>query len=143
MRFCCFQRSGRRIEALTRAHARIGPLPRDRHTGQRRILVRPCRGGQKGTGGSLFYLKEYDLFIRAELLRTLERDSEALQAYRAIAGLLLHSGAPAHLRLAEIYEAQGERQKAAEHYARFAELWKDCDPELRPLVEEARRRMAK
>jgi hypothetical protein len=73
----------------------------------------------------------------------LQRDREALQAYRGIADQLFHSGAPAHLRLAEIYEGQGEREKAAEHYARFAELWKDCDPELRPLVEEARRRMAK
>jgi tetratricopeptide (TPR) repeat protein len=102
-----------------------------------------ARGGQKPTGGSLFYLKEYDWFIRAELLHTLGRDGEALQAYRGIADQLFHSGAPAHLRLAEIYDQQGERQKAREHYARFAELWKDCDPELRPLVEEAQRRMAK
>ena len=100
------------------------------------------RGGQKPTGGSLFYLKEYEGFIRAELLHTLDRDREALQAYQGIADQLFHSGAPAHLRLAEIYERRGERQKAREHYARFAELWKDCDPEFRPLVEEARRRMA-
>ena len=91
---------------------------------------------------SPFYLHEYESFIRAELLHTLGRDAEALQAYRSIADELFHSGAPAHLRLAEIYERRGERQKAREHYARFLELWRDCDPELRPLVEEARRRMA-
>jgi tetratricopeptide (TPR) repeat protein len=101
-----------------------------------------ARGGQKPTGGSPFYLKEYDRFIRAELLHTLGRDGEALQAYRGIADQLFHSGAPAHLRLAEIYERRGERQKARDHYARFAELWKDADPELQPLVEDARRRMA-
>jgi tetratricopeptide (TPR) repeat protein len=101
-----------------------------------------ARGGQKPTGGSPFYLKEYDGFIRAELLNTLGRDGEALRAYRNIADQLFHSGAPAHLRLAEIYERQGDRQKAREHYARFAGLWKDCNPELQPLVEEARRRMA-
>ena len=101
-----------------------------------------ARGGQKPTGGSLFYLKEYEAFIRAELLHTLDRDREALQAYQGIADQLFHSGAPAHLRLAEIYDRQGERQKAREHYARFAELWKDADPELQPLVEDARRRMA-
>ena len=90
-----------------------------------------------------FYLKEYQWFIRTELLHTLG------------AGWKSSPGLPEHcrpdlpqrgsgpLRLAEIYERQGERQKAREHYARFAELWKDCDPELRPLVEEARRRMAK
>ena len=83
----------------------------------------------KGTdaGSSPFYYQEYEQFIRADL---------------AIADHLFHSGAPAHLRLAEIYERRGERQKAREHYARFAERWKDSDPELRPLVEEARRRMA-
>jgi tetratricopeptide (TPR) repeat protein len=101
-----------------------------------------ARGGQKPTGGSPFYLKEYEWFIRAELLHTLGRDGEALPAYRNIADQFFHSGAPAHLRLAEIYDRQGERQKAREHYARFAELWKDSDPEYRPLVEEARRRMA-
>jgi hypothetical protein len=36
----------------------------------------------------------------------------------------------------------GEREKAADHYSRFIELWKNCDPDLRPLVEEARTRLA-
>jgi tetratricopeptide (TPR) repeat protein len=94
-------------------------------------------------GASPFYEHEYEQFARAELLDTLGRYEEALQWYQAIADRLFHSGAPAHLRLAEIYERQGERQKAVAHLARFVELWKDCDPELRPLVEEARRRMAK
>jgi tetratricopeptide (TPR) repeat protein len=94
------------------------------------------------TGDSPFFSREREQFTRAELLHALGRDGEALKAYRVIAHLV-HSGAPAHLRLAEIYQRQGERQKASAHYGRFAELWKDCDPELRPLVEEARRRMAK
>lgn len=42
--------------------------------------------------------------------------------------------APAHYRLAQIYQARGDRQKAAEHYARFVELWRDCDPMLRPWL---------
>ena len=46
--------------------------------------------------------------------------------------------APAHLRLAEIYERRGERQKAIEHYSQFIELWKNCDPELQPMVQQAR-----
>ena len=99
-------------------------------------------GWREITGNSPFYFQEYQQFIRAELLNTLGRDAEALQAYRGIADYLFHSGGPAHLRLAQIYERRREPQKAAGHYARFAELWKDCDPEFRPLVEEARRRMA-
>ena len=27
------------------------------------------------------------------------------------------------------------------HYSRFIYLWKDCDPELRPMVEDAERRL--
>ena len=99
-------------------------------------------GWREITGNSPFYFQEYQQFVRAELLNTLGRDAEALQAYRGIADYLFHSGGPAHLRLAQIYERRREPQKAAAHYAKFAELWKDCDPEFRPLVEEARRRMA-
>jgi serine/threonine-protein kinase len=95
----------------------------------------------KRTGNSPFYEHEYEQFTRAELLFALGRHGEALQLYGAIADELFHSGAPAHLRLAQVYEAQGERRKAAVHYGRFVDLWKDCDPELRPLVEQARQRM--
>jgi serine/threonine-protein kinase len=92
------------------------------------------------TGDSPFYDHEYEQFVRAELLDTLGRDEEALRAYRSIADQLFHSGAPAHLKMARIYERQGRRQQAAEHYARFAELWKECDPELQTLVAIARER---
>ncbi len=46
--------------------------------------------------------------------------------------------APAHLRQAEMYERLGEPQQAREHYRKFVQLWQDCDPELRPMVEAAR-----
>jgi hypothetical protein len=46
-----------------------------------------------------------------------------------------------HYRLAELYEARGDRQRAAEHYGRFVTLWKDADPSLQPRVAEARRRL--
>ena len=92
-------------------------------------------------GNSFFFDHEREHFTRAELLGAVGREQEALRAYRNIADFLYHSGAPAHFRLAEIYQRRGERQNAAEHYARFIELWQDCDPELRPLAEEARRRM--
>jgi tetratricopeptide (TPR) repeat protein len=41
-------------------------------------------------------------------------------------------------RLGELYEQQGQREKAVDYYGRFVELWKDADPELQPQVEEAR-----
>ena len=49
--------------------------------------------------------------------------------------------APAHKRLGELYEQRGDRERAREHYARFVELWKDCDPELRPAVNEVKQRL--
>lgn len=36
------------------------------------------------------------------------------------------------------YEQRGDRAKAAEHYARFVDLWKDADPALQPRVASAR-----
>ena len=51
--------------------------------------------------------------------------------------------AGAHKRLGELYEARGDVQKAASHYAAFIELWKDPDPELRPKLAEVRKRLAR
>lgn len=48
----------------------------------------------------------------------------------------------AHERLGEVYEAMGENAKAAQHYARFAELWAGADADLQPRVRHARERAA-
>ena len=42
-----------------------------------------------------------------------------------------------------IYERLGDQEAAAHHYARVIDLWKDCDPELRPLVEAAERALGR
>ena len=46
-------------------------------------------------------------------------------------------------RLGELYEAKGDRQRAAAYYQRFVTLWKDADAELQPQVAEIRLRLAK
>jgi len=43
--------------------------------------------------------------------------------------------------LGKIYEQQGNRGKAIEHYEKFLELWKNSDPGF-PEVEDARKRLA-
>jgi tetratricopeptide (TPR) repeat protein len=48
-----------------------------------------------------------------------------------------------HKRLGELYEAKGDRVKAAGHYLTFVELWKNADPELQPKVVEVRQRLAR
>ncbi len=53
------------------------------------------------------------------------------------------SGGPKVLeRLGELHDELGNREKAAEYYARFAELWAEADAELQPRVRRARERAA-
>jgi DNA-binding SARP family transcriptional activator/TolB-like protein len=85
-------------------------------------------------------------WLRAELLREVGREEEALRWYASFPDPSNffydpHYLAPSHLRRAEIYERRGEHAQAAEHYRRFVELWQDTDPELQPLVEQARGRL--
>ena len=51
--------------------------------------------------------------------------------------------AAAYKRLGELYEAKGQRSRAAHYYERFVELWQHADPELQPGVAEVRRRLAR
>jgi tetratricopeptide (TPR) repeat protein len=84
-------------------------------------------------------------YLMAELLDATGRGREALGWFASLGDLQAYEiayVAPAHLRRAQIHERLGERQEAAQHYERFVELWKDCDPGLRPLVEDAETRLA-
>jgi tetratricopeptide (TPR) repeat protein len=49
--------------------------------------------------------------------------------------------AGSHKRLAELYDAKGNREQAMSHYASFIDLWKEADPDLQPLVQKARDRL--
>jgi tetratricopeptide (TPR) repeat protein len=51
--------------------------------------------------------------------------------------------AGAYKRLGELYEAKGDKQKAASYYTKFVELWKNADPELQPKVTEVKKRLAR
>lgn len=51
--------------------------------------------------------------------------------------------APSHLRRAEIYDRLGDDSRAAEHYARFVDLWRHADPDLRPMVDSAKQRLSR
>ena len=43
-------------------------------------------------------------------------------------------------QLGNLYKQLGEKEKALENYHKFIELWKDCDPSLKPLVDDARKK---
>ena len=50
---------------------------------------------------------------------------------------------PATRRLGELYEAKGDRAKAAHYYGQFVDLWKNADPELQPQVADVKKRLAR
>lgn len=86
--------------------------------------------------------RAYDrLGERDSALTYYERFLEWRQWFRS--GFDAFDRARTYRRLGELYEERGDRVKAVEYYDRFARLWKDADPELQPLVEDARTRIAR
>jgi tetratricopeptide (TPR) repeat protein len=93
---------------------------------------------------SLLPSRAYERFLRADLLRELGRDDEALRWYATQGQSFVPDMiylAPAELRQAQIREQHGDIAGARAHYGRFIELWAACDPELQPFVEQARERL--
>jgi eukaryotic-like serine/threonine-protein kinase len=89
-------------------------------------------------------------FEQGRALDELGRTADAIAAYeRHMEGTVLSNSSydaavtPLVMeRLGELYEQQGNVQKAAEYWARLAEQWKDADAELQPRVQHARHRAA-
>lgn len=84
-------------------------------------------------------------FVRAEILFEQGRHTDALGWYGSLFDGDQWWGA-VHLgistvRSAEIAEAAGNTAEAVRLYGKFLDLWKDAEPELQPLVQDARRRM--
>jgi hypothetical protein len=109
-------------------------------------LLEPVRGEVPPELLALpFFSEEGSRYLRAEALYQLGRDEEALRwfthAFEGTPNELVYL-APAHLRQAELYERLGDRDQAVEHYGRFIQLWKGCDPELQPSVDRAKARLA-
>ena len=93
----------------------------------------------------VFVSEAYDRYFRAELLQRVGREDEALGWYGSIAERAAYELvylAPSHRRQAEIYARRDQPDLAAQHYRRFIELWSEADPELQPVVAEARSRLA-
>ena len=91
------------------------------------------------------------LYQMARLYDRLEQPDSARIAYERLVSTPAYGRvfqdpetlAPSYKRLGELYEAKGDRKKAAEYYGRFVELWKDADPELQPGVREVRGRLTR
>jgi DNA-binding SARP family transcriptional activator/TolB-like protein len=93
---------------------------------------------------SPFYMYTAERWLRAELLRRLERHDEALRWYESLVQSSVYELiylAPSHLNRARIYDVLGQRVRAASHYRRVIALWHGCDAELRPAFDEAATRL--
>ncbi|MDQ6829969.1 MAG: hypothetical protein M3081_14005, partial [Gemmatimonadota bacterium] len=93
---------------------------------------------------SAFISQPYERYERAELLAALGRDDEALRWYATFGENspydLVYLG-PTLYRQAVINERHGRKAAASEQLTRFVALWRDCDAELRPMVDDAARRL--
>jgi tetratricopeptide (TPR) repeat protein len=91
------------------------------------------------------YAHTPERLLRADLLRALGREREALEWYATVdedLGAGVAYLAPSHLARAEILDRLGERRAAAAHYARFVALWRTADAPSQPAVQRARARLA-
>ena len=112
--------------------------------GQQSAALAALESARWERAASLSVAEAADRYLRADLLRELGREEEAIGWYRAIAERASYELvylAPAQYRLAQIYDHRGERAEAAMRYRRFLELWQDPDPELLPVVAKARQRL--
>ncbi|HYD52261.1 MAG TPA: hypothetical protein VEA99_06530, partial [Gemmatimonadaceae bacterium] len=125
-----------RAEALLRAGRRAAALE-ELERGARETAFVPG-------WTSAFVSQAYERWRRAELLRELGRRDEALRWYATFAENspydLVYLG-PALYWQGRLLEERGDRAGARDRYARFVLLWRDADPELQRLVEDARGRM--
>jgi tetratricopeptide (TPR) repeat protein len=86
-----------------------------------------------------------DRYFRAELLQRAGRWAEALAAYSSVSDYSLDGLAylpVSHVHRGDIYLQMGDRTQAARHYAEFLEMWKDADPDHRPLRDAAARKLS-
>jgi serine/threonine protein kinase/tetratricopeptide (TPR) repeat protein len=94
---------------------------------------------------SPFVSEAYERFTRAELLHEMGRDPEAFPWFDHLveSSVFEFVYLPlSYLRKAEILDRRGDQNTASASYKAFIDLWGDCDPEIRPMVDLARRRLA-
>jgi DNA-binding SARP family transcriptional activator/TolB-like protein len=79
----------------------------------------------------------FERFQRAEILASLGREREALPWYGSAFLAYLPWIPAAHLRQGEIHERLGNHEAARFHFGRASAMWREAEPELRPLLTRA------
>jgi tetratricopeptide (TPR) repeat protein len=107
--------------------------------------LEPLLAETKNPLESPFVSEAYERFTRAELLYEVGRYPEALKWFDHLveSSVFEFVYLPlSDLRRGEILDRRGDSKNAAASYRAFIDLWRDCDPELRPMIDLARRRLA-
>jgi hypothetical protein len=95
---------------------------------------------------SPFHSQADERFTLAGWLEASGRHAEALPWYSSFERGSVYDliyDTPSHLKQGAVCERLGEKERAAAHYGRFAAAWRDCDPDLRPLLDEAEAGLAR
>ncbi len=106
--------------------------------------LEPLLSETKNPLESPFVSEAYERFTRAELLYEAGRYPEARKWFDHLVESSVFEFVYLPLstfRRAEILDRQGDSKNAAVSYKAFIDLWEECDPELRPMVELARRKL--
>jgi len=110
-----------------------------------RLEAMPMESGYPLLFISDLYSHGFARYLRARALQAVGREAEAERWYESLTANpyeLVFRG-PVHFHRAQIREKAGDEPGAIAHYRAFIELWQDADPELRPMVEEARAALAR
>jgi tetratricopeptide (TPR) repeat protein len=84
--------------------------------------------------------------LRFQLARWLLESGDAARAepyFKSLDDRATYFFLPTSLYLGKTYEELGNLAEARRQYERFARDWQDCDPELRPLLDEAKLSLAR
>ena len=106
--------------------------------------LEPLLAETKNPLESPFVSEAYERFSRAELGYELGRYQEALGWFDHLAESSVFEFVYlplSHLWRAEAYNRLGHSKEAVANYETFIDLWKDCDPELLPMLQLARQRL--
>lgn len=112
-------------EAVENLEKAISLLPFQRYTGPHALFIEPLASAYYESGN-------------------LEKAKDECERILSLTSGRIHFGdnyARSFYMLGKIYEHQGIKNKAIEHYEKFLELWKDADPGLTE-VEDAKKRLA-